>query len=101
MCECYFATTGFCVLSQHRLLEHICANESLVFLTLSCDMRAAPKVMPSILSHRPLTSEADGGGVAAEVESSCQHSIPFCCHVTDGSRRAPDRMASDMEVHVK
>ena len=28
------------------------------------------------------------GGIAVEVESTHQHSITFCCHVTDGRRGA-------------
>jgi len=31
-----------------------------------------------------MTSEADGGGMAAEVEPSYQYSVTFCCCVTDG-----------------
>ena len=33
-------------------------------------------------------SEVDVGGMAAEVEPSCQYSITFCCCVTEGSRGA-------------
>ena len=52
-------------------------------------MRTAPEVMPLILLHWHTTSETDGGGgMAVETESSCQYSITFCCHVTDGSRGA-------------
>ena len=50
--------------------------------------RAVPKVIPPILLCWPMTSEANGGGVAVEVEPSQQYSITFCCHVTDGSREA-------------
>jgi len=35
-----------------------------------------------------MTSEADGGGMAVEVEPSHQYSLRFCCHVPDGSRGA-------------
>jgi len=35
-----------------------------------------------------MMSEADGGGVAVEAESSHQYSIACCCCVTDGSRGA-------------
>jgi len=45
------------------------------------------------------TSEVDVGGMAVEVETSWtshQYSVTCCCHVTDA-----DRMASDMEVHIK
>jgi len=33
-------------------------------------------------------SEADGGGMAGEVEPSHQYSVTFSCSVTDGSRGA-------------
>ena len=51
-------------------------------------MRAAPKIIPPILLFWLTMSEADVGGVAVEVEPSCQYSIMFCCHVTDGIRGA-------------
>jgi len=35
-----------------------------------------------------MTSEADVGGMAVEVELSQQYSIAYCCCVTDGSRGA-------------
>jgi len=35
-----------------------------------------------------MTLEADGGGMAVEVEPSQQFSITLCYHVTDGSRGA-------------
>ena len=38
-------------------------------------MRAALKIMPPILLHWSKTSEADGGGMAEEVEPSHQYSI--------------------------
>jgi len=41
-------------------------------------------------------SEADGGGMAVEVEPSHQYSVTFWRYVTDGSRGA-----SDMEVYMK
>jgi len=44
--------------------------------------------MPHILLCWPVTAEAGAGDMAAEVELSQQYSITFCCHVTDGSRRA-------------
>jgi len=47
----------------------------------------ALKVMPILLCWLTM-SEADVDGMAAEVESSHQYSILFCCHVTDGSRGA-------------
>jgi len=51
-------------------------------------MRAAPKVMPPMLSCWPTTSEADVGSMVVEAELSHQYSVAFCCHVTDGSRGA-------------
>jgi len=47
-----------------------------------------PKVMPSILWCWPMTSEADVGGMAVEVEPSHQYSIAFCCQMRDVSRGA-------------
>jgi len=51
--------------------------------------RAAPKVMPTVSSCWSMTSETDVGGLVGKVEPSHQYPIPCCCHVTDGSRRAP------------
>jgi len=56
--------------------------------------------MPPIFSCWPTMSEADGGGMAAEVGPSHQHAITFHCCVTDGSREQSDRMAPDVEVSV-
>jgi len=44
--------------------------------------------MALILLCWPITSEADGGGMAVEAEPSHQYSITFCCHTIDGSRGA-------------
>jgi len=44
--------------------------------------------MPLMLLCCPKLSEVDVGGMAVEVESSCQYSITFCCCVTGGSRGA-------------
>ena len=49
-------------------------------------VRAAPKVMLLVLLCVPITSEIDTGSMAVEIEPIHQHSITFCCHVTDGSR---------------
>ena len=46
------------------------------------------KVMPPILLHCSTTSEADVGDMAVEVEPSHQYSVPFCFHVTDGTKGA-------------
>ena len=49
-----------------------------------------------------MTSDADGGGMAVEVETSHQYFITWFCHVTYGSRGAQsDKMASDVEVQMK
>lgn len=48
-----------------------------------------------------MTSEADDGGIAVDAEPSCQYSVTFCCHVTDGREGQPDKMTSDMEVYMK
>ena len=44
--------------------------------------------MPSISSCWPMTSEVDVGGIVIETEPFHQHSITFCCCVTDGSTGA-------------
>ena len=51
-------------------------------------MRAALKLMPSILFCGPMMSETDVGGMAVDTEPFCQYSITCGCHVTDGSRGA-------------
>ena len=50
--------------------------------------RVAPKLMTPILLCWPMTSEADAGDTAVEVEPSRQYSIKFCCRATDDSRGA-------------
>ena len=45
-------------------------------------MRAAPKVMPTILLYWPIMSEADVDGMAVEVEPSHQYSVPYSCRAT-------------------
>ena len=52
------------------------------------DVRAAPKVIHSVLLCWPMTLKVDVGGMAVEVESSHEYSLTFCCHVADGSRGA-------------
>jgi len=47
---------------------------------------------------QPTTSEADVGGMTVEVEPSWQYSVTFCHPVSD---RQSDKIASDMEVHMK
>ena len=51
------------------------------------NLRVALKVMPPMLCQ-PTASEVNIGGMAVEVEPSCQYAFPCCRHVTDGSRRA-------------
>ena len=51
-------------------------------------IRAAQKIMSSILLCWPRTSEVNVGGKAVEVELFHQYSITFCCCETDGSRGA-------------
>jgi len=46
------------------------------------NMKAALKVIPPISLCWPLTLEVDVGGMAVEVEPSCQYSVTCCCHVT-------------------
>lgn len=42
--------------------------------------------MHLILLRWPTMSEAYVAGMTVEVEPSCQFSIQFCCHATDGNR---------------
>ena len=57
--------------------------------------------MSFILLCWPTTSEADVSGMAVKAEPSHQHSITFCCHLTDGSRGQSDKMVSDTKDHMK
>jgi hypothetical protein len=50
-------------------------------------MMVAPKLMPILLCW-PMTSEADVGVIAVEVEHSRQYSDKFCCRAIDGRRGA-------------
>ena len=70
----------------------------MVVLAMWIYTRAALKVMPPTVLLWPTTSEADVGGMTMEVEPSHQYFTTFCCHVID---EASDRLASDMEVHMK
>lgn len=72
-------------------MAHSTREDDKNFSLLQCT-RNAPKVIPILLCW-PSTPKADVGVVAVAVELSHQHSIPFCCQVSDGSG-----MASDMEV---
>ena len=51
-------------------------------------MRAALKVVPSVLLCWRKTSEVDVGDMAVTVERSHQYSVTCCCCATDGSRGA-------------
>ena len=42
-------------------------------------MKDTPKVMPPILLHQLMKSEAHGRGIAVEVEPSHQYSVTCCC----------------------
>ena len=66
--------------------SHICHKNKV--LCIHIHTRAALNVMLPISWHWPVMSEADGGGMAVEVEPSCQYPATFCWHVTDGSRVA-------------
>jgi len=55
---------------------------------LVCPIWAAPKVTPPVPLCWSMMSEAEGGGVAVEVEPSHQCSATFCCRATDDSRGA-------------
>ena len=57
-----------------------------------------PKVTPPILLHWPMMSEVDVSDKSIKVKTFHQHSVTFCCCVTDGSTGQSDNMASDMEV---
>lgn len=57
--------------------------------------------MPAILLCLPTKLEANGGGMAVEVEPSCQCPLTFHGCVTDGSRGAVWEMMSDVQVHMK
>ena len=45
-------------------------------------------------------SEVNFGGMAAEVELSCQYSVTFCCHVTAAEGHS-DTMVADMGQWLK
>jgi len=51
-------------------------------------MGTPAKGMPPILLCRPMTSEADIGGMTAEAEPSCPYAITFCCCATVDNRGA-------------
>lgn len=48
----------------------------------------------------PTVSEADAGGIAAEVEPSHEDSVKFCCPVRYGVKRQSDKMVSGIEKCV-
>ena len=68
------------VVSSKRILIILLHFGSTTVVLYVC-MKTGLKVMPPILLHWPMTSEADVGGIAAE--------------------RQTDRMQSDMEVWMK
>ena len=50
--------------------------------------RDAVKVLSPILLCWPMTSVVDVVSMAVDIEASCQCSITFCGHMTDGTRGA-------------
>jgi len=70
----------FCILN--RIDEQLLTS---LFLQTTNYTGAVPKVMSPNLLCWPTTAEADGGGMAVEVEPSHQNSITCCCRATDGS----------------
>ena len=58
----------------------------MTYFSLCDTTKTALKIMPPILLCWPMMSEADVGGMAVKAEPSHQHSMTFCCCVTDGSR---------------
>ena len=62
-------------------------------------MRAALKVMPTIVLCWPMMPEEDVGGMAAEAESSHQYSVIFVAVQQMAAGRQSDTMVSAMEVH--
>jgi len=64
------------------------STECNVYRMLFSVLSTALKVLPPIILCWPSASEVDVGGMAVEVKPSHQHSVIFCCHVTDGSREA-------------
>ena len=72
------------VILQPAFQEHVPTRLIDLFI---CN-RDALKVMPPILLRWFTMTQADVGGMTAEVEPSHQYLITCCCHVTDGSRGA-------------
>ena len=72
--------------ASSRILCLICFQVKC--LSPQATMTATPKVMPPVLWWCSTKSEADGGGMAVEVESSHPYSVTFCCCATGGSRGA-------------
>lgn len=56
-------------------------------------------VMPPVLLHWPMTSEADGRGMAAEVEPYTNIALHFVTMMA--AERKSDQMASGTEVRTK
>jgi len=64
------------------------STECNVYGMLFSVLSTALKVLPPIILCWPSASEVDVGGMAVEVKPSHQHSVIFCCDVTDSSREA-------------
>ena len=81
---------NWCFLRQTIHLSNL-ANSVVSCMTRYGTIRASQKVMPPNLFCWHMTSKADVGGIAVEVEPSYQYSITCSCHVTDDSRGAVRR----------
>ena len=57
------------------------------------------KVMLPTLLCWPTVSEVDVGGMAVEVEPSCQYFSMFCCQMA--AEGQSDKIMFDMEVQMK
>jgi len=64
-------------------------------------MRSAPKLNLPLLLCWPATSEVDASGKVVEIETSCQYSITFCCHVQMAAEKQSDKTVSDVEERMK
>ena len=64
----------------------VCDRKKIKLPVFTKATRAVPTVMPPLLLCWTMKSVVDVGGLAVEVEPSCQYSITFCYHVTDDSR---------------
>ena len=82
-------------------MGHSCLLHWPAFFKGAQIIRAALKVMRSILFCWPTVSERAEGGMAEEVEPSHQYSVTFCCQWQMAAEGQSDKMAPDVEVHMK